>query len=186
MVFDVDKTRYIKISVAKQSLQVVEAGETIKSFVISTGKNGCSEQNGSGGTPTGWHYIRIKVGTAADKNAVFVGRRETGEIYSSSLADSHPNRDWVLGRILWLSGLEKGKNRLGDVDTLRRYIYIHGTPDEEQLGTPASHGCIRMNCADVVELFSMVDVGTRVHIFEGDDFEGDGSEDDFSLMGRES
>ncbi len=168
MSFDINKTRYIKISVAKQSLQVVEAGETIKSFVISTGKKGCSEQNGSGGTPTGWHYIRIKIGEASDKNSVFVGRRETGEIYTSSLAESHPGRDWVLGRIFWLSGLEKGKNRLGNVDTLRRYIYIHGTPDEEQLGTPASHGCVRMSCTDVVELFAMVDTGTRVHIVEDD------------------
>lgn len=166
MDFDINRSRYIKISVAKQLLQIVEAGEAIKSFVISTGKNGCSEQNGSGGTPTGWHYIRVKIGEAADKNAVFVGRRETGEIYSPLLAENHPDRDWVLGRILWLSGLEKGKNRLGNVDTMRRYIYIHGTPDIEQLGMPASHGCIRMSCTDVVELFAMIDTGTRVLICE--------------------
>lgn len=184
MGFDINRSRYIKISVAKQLLQVIEAGEVIKSFVISTAKNGCSEKNGSGGTPRGWHYIRVKIGEATDNNAVFVGRRETGEIYSSVLADSHPDRDWVLGRILWLSGLEKGKNRLGDVDTIRRYVYIHGTPEIEQLGTPASHGCIRMSCTDVVELFAMVDAGTRVHIFEGDGFEGDGCEGDGCEGGR--
>lgn len=168
MDFDISKSCYLKISVPQQLLQVIDGSEEIKSFSISTAKNGCSEQNGSGGTPRGWHYIRAKVGEAADEKSVFVGRRATGEIYNSALAQCHPDRDWILGRILWLSGLEKGKNRLGNVDTMRRYIYIHGTPDIAALGTPVSHGCIRMNCSDIIELFQMVEIGTRLLINERD------------------
>jgi lipoprotein-anchoring transpeptidase ErfK/SrfK len=95
---------------------------------------------------------------------VFVGRRPTGEIWSEALTREHPERDWILTRILWLSGLEKGFNRLGDVDTMRRYIYIHGMPDSEPCGVPASIGCIRMRNADIIELFDRVAVGTPVII----------------------
>lgn len=161
-----NKALYLKISVAEQILNVIEGGKEVKSYQISTGLNGCSEQSGSGGTPRGKHYVRAMIGAGADKNAVFVGRRETGEIYTSTLAEQFPKRDWVLGRIMWLSGLEQGKNRLGNVDTMRRYIYIHGTPEVELLGKAVSHGCIRMSPDDVVELFSMLQVGVRVDICE--------------------
>lgn len=156
----------LKISVAKQKLTVIDDGNAIKSYPISTALNGCSEQNGSGGTPRGWHYIRAMIGAGADKEAVFVGRRETGEIYSHQLAQEFPKRDWILGRILWLCGLEKGKNRLGNVDTMRRYVYIHGTPEIDDLGKPVSHGCIRMRPNDVVELFELVQAGVKVQICE--------------------
>jgi lipoprotein-anchoring transpeptidase ErfK/SrfK len=97
-------------------------------------------------------------------NAVFRGRRPTGEIYSAELARAQPDRDWILTRILWLSGTEIGRNRLGSVDTMRRYIYIHGAPDSEPLGSPSSIGCVRMASADVAELFELVPVGTVVDI----------------------
>lgn len=161
-----DGTIYLKISVAEQRLAVIENGKEVRNYLISTALNGCSEMSGSGGTPRGLHYIRAMIGAGTDINAVFVGRRATGEIFSCELADQFPKRDWILGRIMWLSGLENGKNRLGDVDTMRRYIYIHGTPDIDDLGKPVSHGCIRMSPDDVVELFAMVSAGTRVHICE--------------------
>ena len=162
----IDNDINLKVSVAQQTLHVIQNDITIKSYQISTALNGCNEKNGSGGTPRGKHYIRAMIGTGADKNSVFIGRRETGEIFSQELSKQYPNRDWILGRIMWLCGLEVGKNRLGDVDTMQRYIYIHGTPDVEQLGKPVSHGCIRMSPDDVVGLFDIVKVGIMVDIVE--------------------
>ena len=124
------------------------------------------EEKGSGKTPRGLHLIRAKIGTHCPMNTVFVGRRPTGEIYTPKFREQYPNRDWILTRILWLSGLEIGKNRLGYVDTMQRYIYIHGTPDEIEMGVPGSKGCIRMRNFDVVELFDWVRVGDRAVIEE--------------------
>lgn len=135
-------------------------------YEVSTALNGAGETNGSGCTPRGEHVIRAKIGADMPINAVFVGRRFTGEIYSEALAEQCPTRDWILTRILWLSGLQKGFNRLGCVDTMRRYIYIHGTPDTEPMGVPVSHGCIRMRNRDIIELFDKVPVGTRLVIEE--------------------
>ncbi|MDH5377813.1 MAG: L,D-transpeptidase, partial [Gammaproteobacteria bacterium] len=98
------------------------------------------------------------------ENTVFVGRRPTGEIFDESLREAHPKRDWILTRILWLCGLEPGKNRLGEVDTMRRYIYIHGCPDSDEMGIPSSHGCVKMQNAEMIELFGLVEVGTVVDI----------------------
>ena len=142
----------------------MKENNTVKEYLVSTGKNGAGEEWGSGKTPRGWHCIRAKIGAGSPVNAVFVGRRATGELYSSSLRESYPDRDWILTRILWLSGLEVGKNRLGNVDTMRRFIYIHGTPDDVTLGIPGSKGCIRINNHDLIELFEQVTVGTRVLI----------------------
>jgi lipoprotein-anchoring transpeptidase ErfK/SrfK len=136
------------------------------SYEVSTALNGAGEANGSGCTPRGEHLIRAKIGAGMPMNAVFVGRRFTGEIYTEALAEQYPTRDWILTRILWLSGLQKGVNRLGCVDTMRRYIYIHGTPDSEPMGVPVSHGCIRMRNRDIIELFDKVPVGTRLVIEE--------------------
>jgi lipoprotein-anchoring transpeptidase ErfK/SrfK len=121
---------------------------------------------GSRQTPRGQHVIRAKIGAGAPPGAVFVGRRPTGEIWSPELAARFPARDWILSRILWLSGTEVGRNRLGNVDTMRRYIYIHGTPALEPMGVAASHGCIRMRNSDVIQLFDLVNVGTRILIQE--------------------
>ena len=154
------------VDVASQQLKCLLNGHVQQSYTIATGAKGVGEEKGSERTPRGWHTIRAKVGADAPLGAVFVGRRFTGEVYSTDLARAFPQRDWILTRILWLSGLEIGKNRRGTVDTLRRYIYIHGCPDESPLGSPASHGCVRMRNTDIVELFDHVVVGTKVHIVE--------------------
>ena len=156
----------IQIDVAKQQL-TLELAEHSYQYTVSTASAGIGQREGSGCTPLGEHYIRAKIGALEAVNSVFVGRRPTGEIYTPELALEHPKRDWILTRILWLCGLEPGFNRLGDVDTFRRYIYIHGTPDSEPMGEPHSHGCIRMRNNDLVELFDRVEAGTRVTINAG-------------------
>ncbi len=156
----------IVISLAEQRLQLRTDDKVLMDVSISTAKNGVGEQAGSECTPRGWHQVRVMIGANAESNAVFVGRRNTGEIYSPALRAAHPKRDWVLSRILWLSGLEPDKNRLGSIDTMRRYIYIHGCPDDTAMGVPDSHGCVRMRNADVIALFDAVTPGTRVFIGE--------------------
>ncbi len=153
----------ILISIHKQTLDLIDQGQ-VQTYLVSTASAGVNSLKGSGGTPLGRHQIRAKIGEGMPLNSVFIGRRSTGEIYSDDLARQYPKRDWILTRILWLSGLEKGKNRLGEVDTMQRYIYIHGTPDSEPMGVPASHGCIRMRNIDIVALFDQVTVGTEVEI----------------------
>src|SRR6478752_4109600 len=154
----------IRIALAEQRLDLLRGGAAFKSYAISTSKNGAGERAGSYQTPRGAHLIRAKIGDGAPLGTVFRGRRPTGEIYSEGLARAQPGRDWILTRILWLSGLEVGRNRLGDVDSMRRYIYIHGTPDSTTLGVPGSIGCVRMRNSGVVELFDLVPAGTRVEI----------------------
>lgn len=154
----------IQISIASQELKLISEGTVIKNYLISTGKNGPGEEKNSEQTPRGKHIIRAKIGAGCPVNTVFVGRRPTGEIYSSRLYAENPGRDWILTRIFWLSGLEKGKNRLGNVDTMQRYVYIHGTPDEVPMGIPGSRGCIRMRNSELLELFDLVPVGTELDI----------------------
>lgn len=154
-----DQKDVIYIDVPKQRLLYKALN-----YPISTAKNGCGEQENSFCTPRGWHYIRAKIGQAAPPYSVFKARRPTGEIYTPILGESAPDRDWILTRILWLSGLEQGKNKGGAVDTFRRYIYIHGTPDETPLSLPLSKGCIRMHTDDLIALFDHVTPSTLVYI----------------------
>jgi lipoprotein-anchoring transpeptidase ErfK/SrfK len=154
----------IWVSVPEQRLYVLENGKRVADYPVSTAKNGTGELSSSGCTPRGLHQIRLKIGAGAPLGAVFLGRRPTGEIYSPVLADQYPHRDWILTRILWLSGLEPGRNRFGKCDTLRRFIYIHGCPHELPLGVPLSHGCIRMSNEAIEELFERVAKGDRVLI----------------------
>jgi lipoprotein-anchoring transpeptidase ErfK/SrfK len=157
----------IHISIGGQTLSLFgESGELLRRYAVSTAANGAGEQSGSFRTPRGRHLIRAKIGTGQVENAVFVRRRPTGEVYTPALGERFPARDWIVGRILWLSGCEPGRNRLGAVDTMRRCIYIHGSPHEAALGTPASHGCIRMRSADLLELFDLVPPYTPVDIGE--------------------
>lgn len=156
---------YLVISIKKQTLTLFFKNQH-KVYSVSTAKAGVGEQSGSLQTPRGQHRIRAKIGKDLPLGAVLVARRFTGECHTPALALQHPERDWILTRILWLSGCEVGFNRLGSVDSQRRYIYIHGTPDSEPLGVPLSHGCIRMRNADVAELFDLVDVGCPVLITE--------------------
>lgn len=156
-------TSHIIVSISNQTLALTSPDQQL-SFVVSTALNGAGQQSGSGCTPLGHHIVRAKIGAAMPAGAVFVGRRWTGEVLSDALRAQYPERDWITSRILWLSGLERGFNRLGSVDTMRRYIYIHGTADEHDLGRPVSHGCIRMSNTDIIQLFDVVPVGTTVSI----------------------
>jgi len=158
---------HIEISISRQTLIAFDdAGNPLAKFAVSTAANGAGEQKNSYQTPRGNHIIRAKIGAGAAANTVFKGRRPTGEIFTLDLMAAHPNRDWILTRILWLSGTEVGKNRLGNVDTMQRYVYIHGSPDSVEMCKPGSHGCIRMRNADVIALFDLVSVGTPVNITE--------------------
>lgn len=155
----------IEISIPAQQLVLYgNDGRELKRYRVSTARNGAGEKSGSFRTPRGRHIIRAKIGADAAENTVFVRRRPTGEIYTAELGEQFPRRDWILTRILWLSGCEPGFNRLGDVDTMRRYIYIHGSPDSVPMGTPGSIGCVRMRNSELIELFDLVRVGTPVHI----------------------
>ena len=154
----------IAVAAAEQRLCVYNGDAEVAAYSISTSRFGLGERRGSFMTPRGRHVVRAKIGAGAPPGAVFVGRRPTGEIYSAALARAFPDRDWILTRILWLSGLERGRNRLGEVDTMRRYIYIHGAPDSAVMGVPGSIGCIRMRNADVIELFEAVPAGAIVVI----------------------
>lgn len=157
----------IFVDLAAQSLTLARPGAASLAWPVSTALTGAGETRDSGCTPRGRHVVRARIGAGLPRGAVLVGRRPTGEIWSPALARAHPGRDWILSRILWLSGLEPGRNRLGTRDTMRRYIYIHGTPDDQPMGVPASHGCIRMRNDDVIELFELAPVGTEVLIREG-------------------
>jgi lipoprotein-anchoring transpeptidase ErfK/SrfK len=158
----------IRISIPAQTLTLLDdAGNTVRCYPVSTAKNGAGERRGSHCTPRGRHIVRAKIGAGAAPNTVFVGRRPTGEVWSPGLAAQHPDRDWILTRILWLSGCEPGFNRLGEVDTMRRYVYIHGTPDSMPMGEPGSIGCVRMRNAEIIELFDLVPAGTPVEIVAG-------------------
>ena len=157
----------IEISIQHQTLTLYDNFGGVKAkYSVSTAANGMGCEKDSGCTPLGNHIIRAKIGAGAAPNAVFVGRRPTGEICTPELMAQYPNRDWILTRILWLSGSEIGKNRLGNVDTMQRYIYIHGSPDSTEMGKVGSHGCVRMRNADVIALFDWVEAGTPVLVSE--------------------
>lgn len=157
--------RRIDINITSQILVFNDVTNScLKRYSVATARNGAGEQRGSNCTPRGRHIIRAKIGDGCPLNTVFVGRRPTGEIYTPELKEKYPDRDWILTRILWLSGCEPGRNRLGEVDTMRRYIYIHSTPDTVPMGIPVSHGCILMRGNDMIELFDLVSVGDSVNI----------------------
>ena len=157
----------IQISITNQTLMLFDNFGGVKAkYLVSTAANGVGCEKNSGCTPLGSHIIRAKIGAGALPNTVFVGRRPTGEICTPELMAEFPNRDWILTRILWLSGTEVGKNRLGSVDTMQRYIYIHGTPDSTDMSNIGSHGCVRMRNSDIIELFELVEAGTSVLILE--------------------
>ena len=155
------------VNLSSQTLSLYSQDRSLlKTYPISSAKNGAGERMNSGCTPRGSHRIRAKIGENAPLGAVFVGRRPTGEIWTPAYGAAHPERDWILTRILWLCGNEPGLNRLGQVDSMRRYIYIHGTPDDQPMGKPCSHGCIRMRNQDIQVLFDQVAVGSEVLILE--------------------
>jgi len=156
----------LHISLADQMLYGFAAGRLVVRASISSAANGAGERNSSGCTPRGLHQVRARIGDGLPKGAVLKGRRWTGEVWTAELHEAFPGRDWILSRILWLSGCEPGRNRMGEVDTFRRYIYLHGTPDCEPMGAPLSHGCIRLRNDDLLELFPQVPLHCRVRIEE--------------------
>ena len=157
----------LRVNLAAQELTVLDDADTVlRRYPVSSSTNGPGEESGSYCTPRGRHLVRAKIGAGYPLNTVFNGRRPTGEIFTPDLGQSEPERDWILTRILWLSGLEPGYNRLGSRDSMRRYIYIHGTPDEVFEQAPRSHGCIRMRNADLVELFDLIPAYVPVEIVE--------------------
>ena len=160
----VDDDSWILIDIEDQRLTLFRGDHAVRGWSVSTALNGPGELMDSGCTPRGEHRVRIKIGEGCPVNTVFVGRRPTGEIYGETLAARHPRRDWILSRIIWLTGTESGRNRGQGCDTLRRYIYIHGCPDSAPMGVPLSHGCVRMRNTDVIELFGLVETGMRVRI----------------------
>lgn len=156
--------RYIEVCIAEQTLHLIENRTILCRYPVSTARNGAGQRMGSECTPTGWHKIRARIGDKLPLNSVFIGRRPSGEIYIPKLSLQYPDRDWILTRILWLGGLERGFNRYAQVDSTWRYIYIHGCPDQLMQGKPESHGCIRMANADVLALFEQTKVGELVYI----------------------
>lgn len=158
--------REIRVSISDQTLRLLEDGREMHCWSVSTAARGAGEQSGSEQTPRGRHVVRARIGEGQPLRAVFRGRRPTGEVWSPVLGEQFPGRDWILTRILWLSGCEPGFNRLGRVDSMRRYIYIHGTPDDQPMGEPRSHGCVRMRNEDMLALFDLTPVGTPVLISE--------------------
>lgn len=160
------RDRWLRVDLSKQELELREKDRVIARYPVSTAANGVGEAQGSECTPRGEHEVREMIGAGAPCRAVFAAREPTGEILTPELQSQNPDRDWILTRILWLSGLEEGRNRGGAVDSYERYIYIHGTPDDQPMGEPRSHGCVRMRNEDVIALFDEVDVGTRVVIDE--------------------
>ena len=157
---------FLHISLTDQCLYGFADGQLLLRLKVSTALNGPGERNGSGCTPRGLHQVRAKIGAGLPLGAVLRGRRWTGEVWSPELHEQFPGRDWILSRILWLSGCEPGRNRLGEVDTFRRYIYLHGTPDTEPMGVARSHGCVRLRNSDLLALFSRVPVHCAVRIDE--------------------
>ena len=156
----------IHVDLKTQRLVLKHADEPVFETTIASARKGAGEINGSEQTPRGWHIVRAKIGKGLKENTILKGRRVTGELYSERLRHQFPKRDWILTRIIWLSGLEPGFNRLGNVDTMQRFIYIHGCPDGDPMGKRSSHGCIKMRNDDIVQLFDLVDIGTKVFITE--------------------
>ncbi len=156
----------IIINVKQQKLFLYDNHKLICKYDISTAKNGLGEQEGSYKTPRGKHKIHQKIGEGASENTVFIGRKPTGEIYSEKLFQENPKRRWILTRIITLEGLEEGKNRGGDVDTLKRFVYIHGVPDSIPMGVPLSIGCIQMRNNDIIEFFDRIHISMEVLIVE--------------------
>ncbi|WP_304638442.1 L,D-transpeptidase family protein [Pseudomonas sp.] len=158
----------IHISLFRQELFGYRDGQLVCRYPVSTALNGPGERNNSGCTPRGAHRVRARIGAGQPLGAVFIGRRPTGEVWSAELASQYPHRDWILTRILWLCGEQPGFNRGGDCDSQRRYIYIHGTADDQPMGVPLSHGCVRLRNTDMLELFELTPAGCRVLITDGD------------------
>ena len=160
-----DAAKHLEVYLSRQKLVAAHGGKVLKTFPVSTSRFGAGNLLNSEKTPLGRHRIAQKIGAGAPVNTIFKNRVDTRSVSAVNLSDQPAVEDRITSRILWLEGLEPGVNRGKGVDSHRRQIYIHGTPDEGLIGRPASHGCIRMRNADVVQLFDWVEVGTVVTIY---------------------
>ncbi|MAU35984.1 MAG: hypothetical protein CMD14_01260 [Flavobacteriales bacterium] len=159
-----DFDELIFVSIEKQKLYHIKNNKIINTFIISSSKYGTGSKENSNKTPLGLHKIEEKHGENTPTNGKMIGRVFYGEIAKIFNDKTQSKTDDITSRILWLSGLEKGKNKGNQIDSYKRYIYIHGTSEEGRLGSPASHGCIRMKNKDVIDLYKTVEVGTLVLI----------------------
>ena len=157
---------FLLVNIEKQEMYLVKNDSIKKTYRISSSKYGTGNKSGSEKTPLGVHRIAEKIGANAEPNTIFVGRVDTRKEASIITDTLDVEADDVTSRILWLEGLEPGINKGKGIDSHERYIYIHGTPEEGLIGTPASHGCIRMHNSEVIELFNIVATGTFVVIEE--------------------
>jgi len=155
------------IRISEQQLYLLdELEEVVQKYPVSTSKYGTGNKDGSFQTPVGRHYIKEKIGDQAPMNEVFIGREPLGVLENLQSQQAGFPEDIITSRIMWLQGLEPGVNKGGDVDSYQRYIYIHGTSEEDKIGTAASHGCIRMRNDDVIDLFDQIETGCEVLIEE--------------------
>lgn len=162
------------VDVGLQRLTVLRRGRKVATYPVSTATLGTGSESGSNRTPLGLHRVCKKIGDGEPHGMIFVGRVPVGKIATIKVDAVDAAEDLILTRILWLDGLEEGKNRGGSVDSRSRYIYIHGTNEEGLIGRPASHGCVRMRNADVVELCDLIVEGVVVEIVEGNGTVGGG------------
>jgi lipoprotein-anchoring transpeptidase ErfK/SrfK len=158
------ESAHIEVDISEQRLYLIENSLVKASYPISTSKYGEGSIENSFKTPLGKHSIKEMIGDEAEINTIFTSRINTKR--SATIIDQFQDtdNDYVTSRIMWLDGEEDGLNKGGNVDSFRRYIYIHGTHEEGLIGTKASHGCIRMFNYDVIELFNLVNIGTKVLI----------------------
>jgi len=155
---------FVVVSIDRQRLYLFQAAGQPRVFPVSTSRFGVGSEAGSNKTPTGLHRVAHKFGDGAPKGMVFKARRATGEIVPLITEPEDVPEDLVTTRILWLEGLQPGRNKGQGVDSFRRYIYIHGTQEEGLVGQPASHGCVRMLNDDVIRVFERLPEGALVSI----------------------
>ncbi len=155
---NLDTRNKMLVSVRDQKMLLMRDGKPVKTYKISTSKFGVGDVPNSNRTPLGKMRVAKKIGGGQPVGAVFKSRRPTGEV----IRPNAPGRDPIVSRILWLTGTESANN-----NAFKRYIYIHGTPEQSRLGTPASYGCIRMGCKDVVDLYNRVGTGADVYVIRG-------------------
>ena len=155
---------YAVVAIEAQRLYLMHDGRLLKAYPVSTSAFGPGAQEGSNQTPLGLHQIKQKIGENEPEGMIFKARKPTGRMANIIAEPRDVPEDDVTTRIMWLDGMEPGVNQGGKVDSYKRYIYIHGTPEEGLIGRPASHGCVRMLNADVVDVFNKLPEGTLVYI----------------------
>jgi len=160
------KKHRLLVNIKQQQLFYYGDEKLLKQYPISSSEKGVGNLQDSYQTPLGLHQIKEKIGDGCEIYEVFIGRQPQGNFFELQNSDIELPDDIISSRILWLDGLEAGINQGGDVDTYQRYIYIHGTMDEDKIGQPVSHGCIRMLNKDIVELYSQLEIGCEVLIEE--------------------